>query len=198
MYISFPEAFWRAEDRQPEVAKGFIQWVAPTYHPELNPSRWPQEAVELSSLGTADAHPTLLFYTYGEQSQWLTSELAKRPEKKDKTGFIIQYFRPYYARLPNYSASAAACQPVDCVATEWLNDELAGNGSYGNFQIGLERGDEHIQTMREGLPDQGLWFAGEHTAPYVALGTSTGAYLSGEAVGERMLEKYEGLYLSGK
>ncbi|OAQ98482.1 hypothetical protein LLEC1_02135 [Akanthomyces lecanii] len=198
VYISFPEAFWRAKDGQPELVKGFIQWLSPTYHPEHNASRWPQEAVELSSLGDDDAHPTLLFYTYGEQSQWFVSELAKRPEKGDKTDFIVQYFEPYYSRLPNYTADAVECQPVHCVATEWLNDELAGNGSYGNFQIGLERGGEHIKTMREGLPDQGLWFAGEHTAPYVALGTSTGAYLSGEAVGERILEKYEELQFSSK
>lgn len=25
-----------------------------------------------------------------------------------------------------------------------------------------------------------MWFAGEHTAPFVALGTTTGAYWSGE------------------
>ncbi|EGX92289.1 amine oxidase [Cordyceps militaris CM01] len=191
VYISFPEAFWRAKDGQPEVAKGFIQWMSPSYHPERNASRWPQVAVELSSLGPEDAHPTLLFYTYGEQSQQLTSELAKRSDKKEKMDLIVEYFRPYYSRLPNYTADAPSCQPSDCLATEWLNDDLAGNGSYGNFQVGLEQGDEHIRTMREGLPDQGLWFAGEHTAPYVALGTSTGAYLSGEAVGERILEKYE-------
>lgn len=198
VYVSFPEPFWRSRDGKPEIARGFIQWVAPTYHPEHNASRWPQEAVELSCLGDDDAHPTLLFYTYGEQSQWFTSELAKRPGKRDKVSFIIEYFKPYYSRLPNYTADAVMCQPVDCVATEWLNDELAGNGSYGNFQIGLENGDEHIKTMREGLPGQSLWFAGEHTAPYVALGTSTGAYLSGEAVGERILEKYEQLRFSGK
>ncbi|KAJ3497853.1 hypothetical protein NLG97_g1577 [Lecanicillium saksenae] len=191
VYISFPVAFWRAKEGQPEIAKGFIQWVSPNYHPELNSARWPQEAVELSSLGDDDSHPTLLFYTYGEQSKWFTAELAKRPGNREKAEFIINYFKPYYSRLPNYAANSAACTPVDCVATEWLNDDLAGNGSYGNFQVGLENGDDHIQTMRDGLPDQGLWFAGEHTAPYVALGTSTGAYWSGEAIGERILEKYE-------
>ncbi|KAM3524349.1 hypothetical protein MY4038_007777 [Beauveria bassiana] len=190
VYISFPEAFWRPKNGQQEIVKGFIQWMSPAYHPELNANRWSQEAVELSGLSADDAHPTLLFYTYGEQSQWFTSELAKRPDKKEKTAFIMSYFEPYYSRLPNYTADAAACQPVDCIATDWLNDELAGNGSYGNFQIGLEKGDEHIRTMREGLPDQGLWFAGEHTAPYVALGTTTGAYLSGEAVAERIVKKY--------
>jgi hypothetical protein len=44
--------------------------------------------------------------------------------------------------------------------------------------------------MREGLPGRGVWFAGEHTAPFVALGTVTGAYWSGEAVGRRIAETY--------
>jgi hypothetical protein len=44
--------------------------------------------------------------------------------------------------------------------------------------------------MREGLPDKNVWFAGEHTAPFVALGTSTGAYWSGEAVGLRIVDAY--------
>ena len=29
---------------------------------------------------------------------------------------------------------------------------------------------------------KGLWFAGEHTAPFAAMGTTTGAYWSGERV----------------
>ena len=75
-------------------------------------------------------------------------------------------------------------------ATEWLSDDLAGNGSYSNFQIGLEQGDKDIEIMREGLPGRSLWFAGEHTAPFVALGTTTGAYWSGEGVANRIAEAY--------
>ena len=44
--------------------------------------------------------------------------------------------------------------------------------------------------MREGLVGRSLWFAGEHTAPFVALGTVTGAYWSGEAVGKRIADAY--------
>jgi hypothetical protein len=40
--------------------------------------------------------------------------------------------------------------------------------------------------MREGCPERGLWFAGEHTSAFVASGTVTGAYWSGEAVGKRI------------
>ena len=42
----------------------------------------------------------------------------------------------------------------------------------------VEEGDEREEKKA------GLWFAGEHVAPFVALGTTTGAWWSGEAVGE--------------
>lgn len=69
-------------------------------------------------------------------------------------------------------------------------DPLAGNGSYSNFQTGLVEGDKDIEIMREGLPGRGLWFAGEHTAPFVALATVTGAYWSGEGVAKRIADAY--------
>ena len=50
--------------------------------------------------------------------------------------------------------------------------------------------DKDIETLREGCPERGIWFAGEHTAPFVALGTVTGAYWSGEAVAKRVAEGY--------
>ncbi len=50
--------------------------------------------------------------------------------------------------------------------------------------------DKDIEALREGCPERGLWFAGEHTAPFVALGTTTGAYWSGEAVAERVAAAY--------
>lgn len=46
------------------------------------------------------------------------------------------------------------------------------------------------QALREGYPDRGVWFAGEHTPPFIAIGTSTGAYWSGEAVGRRIAQAY--------
>lgn len=145
----------------------------------------------MSHLGGGNAHATLLFYTFGEQSRWFTSELAKTTNAEQKKKLICDYYRPYYSRLPNYDASSKSCEPTDCIATEWLNDDMAGNGSYGNFQVGLENGGENVKTMRHGIPELGLWLAGEHTAPYVALGTTTGAYLSGEAVAGRIVKKYE-------
>lgn len=50
--------------------------------------------------------------------------------------------------------------------------------------------DRDIEALRQGCPERGIWFAGEHTAPFVALGTVTGAYWSGEAVGRKVLAAY--------
>lgn len=97
---------------------------------------------------------------------------------------------PYFSRLPNYSSADPSRQPIEILATVWANDELAGYGSYANFQTGLERGDEDVEVMRRGMPDRGVWLAGEHTAPFVALGTVTGAYWAGEGVAKRIAGLY--------
>jgi hypothetical protein len=77
--------------------------------------------------------------------------------------------------------------PTALLATNWAADEYAGNGSYTFFPVGLEKGDEDVKVLREGLPDIGIRFAGEHTAPFLALGTVTGAYWSGEYVAKDIL-----------
>ncbi|KAI0096070.1 FAD/NAD(P)-binding domain-containing protein [Nemania sp. FL0031] len=189
VYISFPEAFWRSS--QPENGtQGFILLLAPNYAADSNPERWNQEIVELASFEPSVSHPTLLFYMYGDQSKFLTSEVAKLSSKEKKDAFLYEWFRPYYSRLPHYDENSPNCLPVGCYATDWLMDDLAGNGSYSNFQVGLAEGDKDIEIMREGVPDRGLWLAGEHTAPFVALGTVTGAYWSGESVGKRIAQAY--------
>ncbi|KAG8418477.1 hypothetical protein J3458_005888 [Metarhizium acridum] len=185
VYVTFPTAFWLVATKM----SGFTEWITPTYAPS-NPRRWHQDAFELGSLPAPDNHPTLLFYTFGEQSRHMTSTLAQLTTEAKRTAFLTDFFQPYYSFLPNYSAESPDCKPLGFIATEWLNDEFAGNGSYSNFQVGLENGDKDIEIMREGLPDQGIWFAGEHTAPFVALGTATGAYWSGEMVGNRIIEAY--------
>lgn len=190
VYITFPEAFWLLGDNDDDKVRGFAQWLTPKYALETNPERWNQEVFELGSMTPESSHPTLLFYIYGAQSEYLTSRVAELPSDKAKDDFLFDFFRPYYSRLPHYSATDPKCQPTGSLATSWLRDELAGYGSYTNFQVGLEEGDEDVKTMREGLPDRGLWLAGEHTAPFVALGTATGAYWSGESVGGRIAEAY--------
>lgn len=193
VYISFPTAFWLTSapaDGHGRTVQGFCQWLAPKYAPDTNPDGWLTEAVELGSLGSGAAHPTLLFYTYGEQSHHLTSTLRSLRTQKEKDAFVYEYFRPYYSRLPSYDASRADCQPAACFATDWSGDELAGNGSYANFQAGLQEGDKDVVAMRNGVPAEGVWLAGEHTAPFVALGTVTGAYWSGEHVARRIAQVY--------
>ncbi len=78
------------------------------------------------------------------------------------------------------------------LATEWSTDEFSGYGSYTNFQVGLEEGDKDVEVIRagDGMHNRRVWFAGEHTAPFVALGTVTGAYWSGEKVAERIAGAY--------
>ncbi|KAI1408446.1 FAD/NAD(P)-binding domain-containing protein [Hypoxylon sp. FL1857] len=189
-YISFPKAFWASPNPEDDTVQGFCQMLAPSYAGDLNPHKWNQEFIELASLAPSAAQPTLLYYFYGDQSKFITGELAKLPSKEKQDAFLIEWFKPYYSRLPHYDENSLDCQPAGCYATEWLNDELAGNGSYSNFQVGLEEGDVDIEVMREGLPNRGLWLAGEHTAPFVALGTATGAYWSGESVGKRIAKAY--------
>lgn len=190
VYISFPKAFWLSTDDQGRAVRGFCQWLSPKFALDTNPKRWTIEVVELASLTPETAHPTLLFYIYGDQSHHIVDEVSKLSTKAAQDKFLYDFFSPYYTRMPHYDVRNPDCQPVCAYATHWLKDDLAGNGSYSNFQVGLQEGDKDIQTMREGLPDQGLWLAGEHTAPFVALGTATGAYWSGESVGRRIAEVY--------
>jgi hypothetical protein len=189
VYITFPKAFWVSPGCEGRTIEGFCQWLAPTYAP-MNPKRWNQEVVEMATLQEGTSHPTLLFYTYGDESIFLTGELSKLDAKEKRDAFLQEFFQPYYSRLPHYSESSPDCQPLGFVATNWSHDELAGGGSYANFQVGLEDGDNDIKTMREGLPACGLWFAGEHTAPFVGLATATGAYWSGGAVARRIVETH--------
>jgi hypothetical protein len=169
---------------------GFTQFLSPRYSP-LNPENWHQEMVELSTLPSSNAHPTLLFYIFGSHSYALSRSLCSLSVASHHA-YLTSFFTPYFSRLPNYDASSPSCVPISSHATNWLADPLAGNGSYSNFQTGLEQGDVDVETMREGdgMSVRGVWFAGEHTAPFVALGTVTGAWWSGEGVADRIAAAY--------
>lgn len=78
--------------------------------------------------------------------------------------------------------------PKRFLATEWCNDDLAGNGSYSNFQVGMTDAARDVEAIRYGMPEQHIYFAGEHTAPFDGLGTVAGAYTSGEKVATRIIE----------
>lgn len=164
--------------------------MSPKYAADTNTERWNNETVELASLAPPSGHPTLLFYIYGDESHYITSKVRSFAVKGEKEEFLCSFFKPYYSRLPSYNDGKPDCKPTACFATDWLNDDLAGNGSYCNFQRGLEEGDRDILVMRDGVKDKGIWFAGEHTAPFVALGTVTGAYWSGEDVAKRIAREY--------
>ncbi|KAK4224412.1 hypothetical protein QBC38DRAFT_371120 [Podospora fimiseda] len=189
IYMTFPKAFWLIPDPKGHKFTGFGQWLSPSYTPETNPAKWTNEVVELGSVKDG-GHPTLLFYTYGEQSRHITSSLRRLKSEKDKREWLIRFFEPYYSKLPSYNPREDV--PVAAIATDWLGDDLAGNGSYVNFQKGLREGDKDIEVMRAGVPGEGIWLAGEHTAPFIALGTSTGAYWSGEGVASKVAGKVLG------
>jgi hypothetical protein len=200
VYINFPAAFWlhtNSSDtskclqscKSPDGHTGFTHWVSPNYS-KHNPSHWGVETVDLATLPGSCAHPTLLFYIFGPQSEAFSGTLSKLTTHEEKHTFLVSFFEPYYSLLPHFDASNPSCKPVTTYATNWTADDLAGNGSYSNFQVGLEQADKDIETMRHGCPERGVWFAGEHTSAFVASGTVTGAYWSGEGVAKRIAEAY--------
>ncbi|KAI9759539.1 MAG: hypothetical protein M4579_002298 [Chaenotheca gracillima] len=202
--LTFPEAFW-AESVEPttngntqsqealnsEEPIAFSHWMHPTYASSTNPDYWNQEAVNLAALPPGSAHPTLLFFIFGPCSTYITTKLSKLPESAHHD-FLTDFFKPYYSRLPHFDSNSTNCTPVASQATSWGTDEFAGYGSYCNFQVGITGADQHVETMRKGMPERHIWLAGEHTAPFVALGTTTGAYWSGEGVAQRIIEAYGG------
>ncbi|PSK35901.1 Lysine-specific histone demethylase 1A [Elsinoe australis] len=175
----------------PDHYPGFTHWLPPDYDPTQNPEKWDQQAMNLAALSSDLAHPTLLFYVHGPCSQHIASIVRSAPYDLDRDAALVDFFKPYYSLLPNYSPAHPDCIPKAVLATAWANDEFAGYGSYSNFQVGLEHGDRDVETLRHGMPEKHLWFAGEHTAPFVALGTTTGAYWSGEGVAERIMRSCE-------
>ncbi|KAL6231032.1 hypothetical protein BDW75DRAFT_248213 [Aspergillus navahoensis] len=219
VYITFPEAFWHTETAGNTVAlptgnvtaaKGkhaklsFAQFLNPSYHtdhPEEVP--WDQECFSLAALPDNTAHATLLFYTYGPCATYIVDNLASlssstnttnshsHPPSSKQYTFLNTLFAPFYARLPNYTPDTQACTPSSILATTWQSDPYAGHGSYANFQVGLVDGNKDIETLRAGMGlDRGVWFAGEHTAPFVALGTTTGALWSGERAAGQICTLY--------
>ncbi|KXL41646.1 hypothetical protein M433DRAFT_72636 [Acidomyces richmondensis BFW] len=165
---------------------GATHWLSPAYAVDTNPKQWDLLAMNLAALPDDSAHPTLLFYIYGDCSQHIASLISAADSQAVADKILISYLKPYYSKLPNYDPSNPECIPKAVLATAWAKDEFAGCGSYSNFQIGLDKGDEDIEVMRWGMPERGIWLAGEHTAPFIALGTTTGAYWSGEEVANRI------------
>lgn len=212
VFITFPKAFWESpvssepRSSQPSAQfparfESFANFLHPTYATENNPESWSLELNSLSSpqIFGSYAQPTLLFGIHGDCATHITSLItALSPASSEYFQVIDDFFRPYYALLPNFDPNDSNCRPRAVLATNWQNDELAGYGSYMNFQtadgskVGVSdfRQDEHIRVLRKGMPERGIWLAGDYTAPFVAVGTLTGAYWSGESVAMRISHRY--------
>ena len=195
VYLTFPKAFWSHDSNDGKTQPFFSNFLSPTYT-DQNPNQWTVECVFLNTLPKPCAHPTLLFYIHGHGAQHVTSLIDGLDQKSEEYYTRLNdFFAPYYSRLPNYEVSSTDCKATTILATNWQNDEFAGYGSYTTFQT--SQASEHveldrdIEALREGCPDRRIWFAGEATSPFVALGTTTGAYWSGQAVAHRIAEVYE-------
>ncbi|KIW93589.1 uncharacterized protein Z519_06194 [Cladophialophora bantiana CBS 173.52] len=199
LYVTFPSAFWLSPPDTEENPKSlssypiFTHFHDPAYVPHAKDEAWNQSVVSLAHLPPQCAHPTLLFYIYGPCGTHLVNSIKDLPSHSTEYNATLDSFAsPFYSRLPNYNHVDPACEPRSFLMTRWQADPFAGNGSYCNFQVGLERGDEDIEVMRDagGMWKRGLWLAGEHTAPFIALGTTTGAWWSGEGVARRICTKW--------
>lgn len=210
-FLAFPTPFWEAPnantppDEHSTHTAGYIfpmftHFLPSSYAPKEQ-SSWTVEMVALSSPAIFGdlARPVLMFCLWDAPAAHLTSATASlHPHSDEYLRVVEKLFRPFYTRLPNYQHDHPDCTPTEVLATNWQNDEFAGKGSYTNFQIQPSDKlssddpaiDDHFRSLRHGLPERGIWFAGEHTAPFVALGTSTGAYWSGEAAAARIFQAY--------
>ena len=225
VYITFPTAFWQqgtptatshSEDSSNSNSSSssvssaksgsstypsFTHFSTPDYAPHPPDIPWNQVLVNLAALPETTSHPTLLFYLYGPCATHLVNLIKDIPFSTSPSSPYHQtlrtFFEPYYSRLPNYDILSPSCTPSAFLATKWQIDPFAGNGAYTNIQVGLENGDKDIEVMREGVGEERrLWLAGEHTAPFIALGTTTGAYWSGEGVARRIVNLYDALGVS--
>jgi hypothetical protein len=188
VYITFPSAFWISGSNS-DSFPSYTNWLSPQYAPETNPKRWPQEIWNLASFSKPNSHPTILFYLYGDCSRHIVDSIHGKT-KAEKDGFVSEFFYPYYSRLPGFDKNSPDCTPKAILASEWLKDDLNGNGSYCNFQVGIEAADKDVEAIRNGCIERRLWFCGEHAAPFEECGTVAGAYLSGESVGRKVVDLY--------
>lgn len=188
VFITFPAVYW-TPDPQADTFPCYANWLSPSYASDTNAAAWPQEIWDLSSFAPPHNHPTLLFYLYGDCARYIVRLIHNQPAD-EKFRLLDAFFRPYYSRLPGFDAGSEKCRPAHILATEWERDELCGGASYCNFPVGAEAADEDVLALRAGCMERRLWFCGEHAAPFDECGTVAGAYLSGQAAGERVVEVY--------
>lgn len=189
-YVHFPQAFWdiNSSDGYGQPGKFATEnlWASPRYAPDTNPYGFNMESFGFSSMPNEFAHPTLCFFLYGDFSRQVTEAVQQLDISSSAYCDVLEKFlKPYYSLFPNYNDGAPECTPTGFLVTDWEHDHLAGNGSYTTFQVGLKDGGGCIERLREGMAERHVWLAGEHTAPFRALGTILGAYWSGERVGQK-------------
>ena len=153
-----------------------MHWLSPSYSSQTNPQKWRLECVSFHAFEEPYRRNILLYYTFGDCSTYITTNIREL-HGKSRDQWLQGFFEPYYSRLPGYTDD---CTPKRFLATEWCNDKYAGNGSYSNFQVDAIDAAGDVEAIRHGMPDQHIFFAGEHTAPFDGLGTVAGAYVSGE------------------
>lgn len=153
-----------------------------------------QVTYSLAHLPDSCADATLLFYIHGPYGAQICSAIdGLEPHSEAYNEIIDSFARPFYSRHPNYNAEDPNCKPVSWFCSAWQNDELAGYGAYSYFPVGQLDAVTDTLTLRgpEGLGErESVWFAGEHTAPFPRLGTTAGAYISGQRVAERICRKW--------
>lgn len=174
VYIAFDSAFW-ISDKHDDQSPFFMQFLSPMYAGDPNRDQRAIECLSLASLPKFCSSATLLFYLHGPCAQHITSLIKDiDPATPEYYAKLEAFFHPYYSLLPNYTKSAETCRPRDFLATDWQNDEFSGWGSYTMFQTsdpnrdGEVRLEKDIENLRRGCPERRLWFAGEHTAPFIA------------------------------
>ncbi|KAK0642098.1 hypothetical protein B0T16DRAFT_224970 [Cercophora newfieldiana] len=204
VYITFPSAFWdgpnpslSSPDKPSTAFPAFAHFLKPLEYVPEPQQHWSIEMLPLSSPAVFGPHakPTLLIYTHDPLAKDVTSLIRDLdPDSREYYNALNTVFKPYYSLLPHFVEAVPECTPSGFLATDWHGDDLAGNGSYTNFQASDSadwgegiRLDEDVRAMRAGVPERGIWLAGEHTAPFVGLGTTTGAYWSGEGAAVRVL-----------
>ncbi|KAI1329471.1 FAD/NAD(P)-binding domain-containing protein [Xylariaceae sp. FL0255] len=168
VFITSPSAFWISNESTDDFSSYTI-WLAPSYAGDTNPHGWPQEIWNLASFADPKRHTKLVFYLYGDYSGHIVNSM-NRKTREGEHEFLRDFFFPYHSRLPGFDSEKAECEPKEILATEWLKDDLCGNGSHYNFQAGIEEADKDVLTFREGCLDWRLWFCGEHAAPFEECG----------------------------
>jgi Flavin containing amine oxidoreductase len=192
VFFHFQRAWWEGNQDglgDPNRYASEVLWARPGYAPETNPGRWNQEIFSCSAFPPEIAHPTMWFYIYGDHSKFVTEALqGLSPESKEYQDTLEILFKPYYSLLPHYDESNPDCKPTKVLSTDWEHDKFASCGAYTHYAVPLKDGAKTVSIIRDRMGNErNIWFAGEHTAPDIALSTIVGAYWSGERVAKEIM-----------